>query len=55
MIYHKFVTIQTLLNNYGFQHILLAPWSGSYIGVILYEQMCTQMDHHFSYFIWVTR
>jgi len=36
---------------YGFQHIL-ATWSihWSYP----FKQMCTKMDHHFSYLIWAT-
>ena len=53
MIYHQFVTIQTLLNKvfYGFQHIL-ATWCiyWSYP----FKQMCMQMGHHFSYLIWAT-
>ena len=53
MIYHQFVRIQTLLNKvcYGFQHILetwCIHWSYPF------NQLCTQMGHHFSYLIWAT-
>jgi len=53
VIHHQFVTIRTLINKvcYGFQHIL-ATWCIhlSYP----FNQMCSQMGHHFSYLIWAT-
>ena len=55
MIYHQFVTIQTLLNKvgYGLQQIL-ATWCIQTFDVIPHEQICTQMGHYFYYLIWVT-